>query len=193
MTVPQDGLPVVAFDSAETWEAWLAEHHADSGGLWLKIAKKAAPERTVTYGEALDVALCYGWIDGQKRPYDDRFWLQRFTPRTPRSKWSKLNRDRVAALAAAGRMAPAGKDEVERARADGRWEAAYDSQSTIEVPDDFRLALDANPAAREFFETLRGTSRYAFLYRIHDAKRPETRARRIGEYVAMLARGEKLR
>jgi uncharacterized protein YdeI (YjbR/CyaY-like superfamily) len=182
----KDDLPVIAFESSEAWEAWLA-HHQDEPGVWLKIAKKASGIPTVTHPEALDVALCFGWIDGQRLPLDADWFLQRFTPRRARSKWSKINRERVAALVAGGRMQPRGLAEVERAKADGRWDAAYDAPSQATVPDDLQRALDANPAARDFFATLRGANRYAILYRIQDAKRPETRARRIESFVAMLA------
>jgi uncharacterized protein YdeI (YjbR/CyaY-like superfamily) len=187
-----DDLPVLPFASPADWEAWLEENHAEAPGIWIKIAKKATGIETVTHLEALDVALCFGWIDGQRRRLDDKWFLQRFTPRRPRSRWSQVNRDNVARLTAAGRMRPAGLREVERAQADGRWAAAYASQSKIEVPEDLQAALDANPAAAEFFATLKGSNRYAVLYRIHDAKRPETRARRIDKFVAMLARGETL-
>ena len=182
-------LSTLSFPSATAWEAWLAEQDMTSRGVWLKIAKKGSGVETVSYSDALDVALCYGWIDGQKAAFDDVHWLQRFTPRRPRSKWSKLNVDRVAALERAGRMRPAGVREVERAKADGRWAAAYDGQARAEVPDDLRRALAANPAARDFFATLTGARRYAILYRIQDAKRPETRARRIATFVARLAEG----
>lgn len=182
----------VAFASAKEWSAWLAKNHAKSAGVWLKIAKKGAETESVSYSDALDRALCYGWIDGQKRAFDDRHWLQRFSPRTPRSKWSKLNRDRVARLTEAGMMKPAGQAEVERARADGRWDAAYDGQSTATVPDDLRRALKQHPDAAKFFATLDSQNRYAILYRIQDAKKPETRARRIEKFVAMLNAQERI-
>jgi len=184
--------PVLGFASAADWEAWLAENGAVSAGLWLKIGKRGASEPSVTYDEALDVALCHGWIDGQKDTFDEAHWLQRFTPRRPGSKWSRRNRDKATELIARGRMQSAGLREVEAARADGRWDAAYASSSTAEVPDDLQLALDANPAACDFFATLDRANRYAILYRIQDAKRPETRARRIATFVAMLAEGKKL-
>lgn len=185
-------LPIVAFPSRQAWGAWLAAHHEASAGVWLKIARKGSGIDTVSYGEALEVALCYGWIDGQKARFDDAHWLQRFTPRRPGSKWSKVNRDKATELMRQGAMKPAGLREVERAKADGRWNAAYESQSTATVPDDFQQALDANPVAREFFATLDSANRYAILYRIQDAKRPETRARRIAQYVTMLNEGKKL-
>jgi uncharacterized protein YdeI (YjbR/CyaY-like superfamily) len=185
-------LPILPFASREAWEAWLEEEHAASDGLWLKIAKKGSGIETVTFVEALDVALCYGWIDSQRAGFDGRYFLQRFTPRKPRSKWSQVNREKVARLTEAGRMRPAGLREVERAKADGRWDAAYEPQSTATVPEDLRLELERNEGARGFFETLNSTNRYAILHRIQDAKKPETRARRIAQYVAMLAEGKKL-
>ncbi|WP_436776367.1 YdeI/OmpD-associated family protein [Yinghuangia sp. YIM S09857] len=187
-----EDLETVAFESAEAFEGWLGENHAVSPGVWVKLRKKGHGIVALDYAQALEVALCYGWIDGQKATFDDRWWLQRFTPRTPRSKWSKVNRDKVAALIEQGRMRPAGQAEVDRAKADGRWEAAYDGAKTAAVPDDLVAALAADPAAAEFFETLDRQNRYAILYRIQDAKRAETRARRIEKYVAMLANGEKL-
>jgi uncharacterized protein YdeI (YjbR/CyaY-like superfamily) len=190
--MPSDPLPVMSFESTDAWDAWLAAHHADSPGLWLKIAKKGAAGRTISYSEALDVALCHGWIDGQKGRYDDDYWLQRFTPRKPSSKWSKINTERVAALTASGRMRPAGLREVERAQADGRWEQAYESQSRVTVPEDLARALAANERAREFFATLDSANRYAILYRIGAAKKPETRAKRIDTYVAMLSEHKKI-
>ena len=185
-------LPVIPFSSQEAWEDWLEENHATSDGLWLKIAKKGAGLETVSYAEALEAALCYGWIDGQKASFDDRYWLQRFTPRRPRSKWSKVNRKKATELIEEGRMKPAGLREVERAKADGRWDAAYDAQSTATVPDDLLRELEKNDAAREFFATLDSRNRYAILYQIQDAKRPETRTRRIEKYVAMLTEQRKL-
>jgi uncharacterized protein YdeI (YjbR/CyaY-like superfamily) len=190
--MPPDPLPVMSFESTDAWDAWLAAHHADSPGLWLKIAKKGAAGATISYSDALDVALCHGWIDGQKGRYDDDYWLQRFSPRKPASKWSKINTERVAALTASGRMRPAGLREVERAQADGRWEQAYESQSRIAVPEDLARALAANERAREFFATLDSANRYAILYRISAAKKPETRAKRIDTYVAMLSEHKKI-
>ena len=191
MTAKPD-LPTIPFASREAWEAWLEERHATSDGLWLKIARKGSGIESVTFAEALDVALCYGWIDSQRSGLDGRFYLQRFTPRKPRSKWSQVNREKVARLTEAGRMRPAGLREVERAKADGRWDAAYEPPSTATVPEDLRLALEKNDRAREFFETLNSTNRYAILHTIQDAKKPETRARRIAKYLAMLAEGKKL-
>ncbi len=191
MTVKPE-LPIIPFASREAWEAWLEEQHAVSQGVWLKIAKKGSGIESVTFAEALDVVLCYGWIDSQADKFDGDYWLQRFTPRKPRSKWSQVNREKVTKLTEAGRMKPAGLREVERAKADGRWDAAYEPQSAATVPDDLRLELEKNEGAREFFEALNSTNRYAILYRIQDAKKPETRARRIAKYVEMLAERKKL-
>jgi uncharacterized protein YdeI (YjbR/CyaY-like superfamily) len=184
---------ILPFASAADWEKWLDAHHADTpDGLWLKIAKQASGIATVTYAEALDVALCYGWIDGQKGSIDEVWWLQRFSPRRARSRWSKVNTEKVAELIAQGRMRPPGLAEIEAAKADGRWERAYAGVATAQVPDDLQAALDANPAAAAFFATLNSQNRFAVLYRIQDAKRPQTRAARIEKFVDMLARGEKL-
>jgi len=185
-------LAILPFSSPLDWEKWLSEHHPTSKGLWLKIAKKDAGIATVTYAEALDVALCYGWIDGQKGALDDTFWLQKFTPRGARSTWSKVNRAKALALIESGRMKPAGLAAVEQAQRDGRWERAYDSQSTASVPEDLQTELDKNPEAAAFFATLNSVNRYAVLYRVQEAKKPETRARRIEKLVAMLNRREKL-
>ena len=185
-------MPTLQFDDASAWEQWLDAQHATSNGVWLRLAKKGASATTVTRPEALDVALCYGWIDGQAKSLGAEFWLQKFTPRRARSMWSKINVQKVADLEAAGRMRPAGRAEVDRAKADGRWDAAYASPKTITVPDDLEAALSANPAAKAFFATLTGNTRYAILFRIQDAKRPETRARRIATFVDMLNRGETL-
>jgi uncharacterized protein YdeI (YjbR/CyaY-like superfamily) len=184
--------PRVRFATATEWAEWLAEFHADSPGIWLEIGKARSAVRTVSYAAALDVALCFGWIDGQKRSVDDTTWLQRFTPRGPRSRWSKVNREKANALIAAGRMHQAGLEEVERAKRDGRWEAAYDSPRTATVPPDLSAALDADPAARAFFATLDSRNRYSILHRVQAARRPETRARLIDKYVAMLHNGERL-
>jgi uncharacterized protein YdeI (YjbR/CyaY-like superfamily) len=184
--------PVLTFESPAAWEEWLAGEHGSQAGVWIKIAKKATGIPTVTHGEALDIALCYGWIDGQRKSFDDQWFLQRFTPRRARSNWSKVNRGKVDQLIAEGRMQPAGLAEIERAKADGRWDAAYDAQSTATVPDDLQRELDANPAAAAFFATLNSQNRYAILHRIQDAKRPETRVRRIAKFVAMLNEGTKI-
>jgi uncharacterized protein YdeI (YjbR/CyaY-like superfamily) len=190
VAVPDD-LPIVAFPSAAEWEEWLEANHADSRGVWVRIAKRDSGLDSVRYPEVLDVALCFGWIDGQRRAGDERTFLQRMTPRGPRSRWSRINRDRADELAGAGRMRPAGRARTEEARADGRWDAAYQPQSRATVPEDLQRALDANPAAREAFAGLDSRNRYAILYRVQDAKRPETRARRIAQFVAMLAEGRK--
>jgi uncharacterized protein YdeI (YjbR/CyaY-like superfamily) len=190
--MPPDPLPVMTFESTDAWDAWLAAHHAGSPGLWLKIAKKGSAGRTISYSDALDVALCHGWIDGQKGRHDDEYWLQRFTPRKPAGNWSKINTERVAVLIASGRMRPAGLREVERAQADGRWEQAYESQSRVTVPEDLARALAANERARAFFATLDSANRYAILYRIGTAKRPETRAKRIDTFVTMLSEHKKI-
>ncbi|MFF4962574.1 YdeI/OmpD-associated family protein [Streptomyces sp. NPDC001222] len=187
-----EDLEIVAFASAEAFEEWLGERHASSAGVWLKIRKKTPGVAALDYAQALDVALCFGWIDGQKKKFDDEYWLQRFSPRTRASRWSKINRDKAAALIEQGRMRPAGLAEVERARADGRWDAAYDGARTASVPEDLARALAADPAAADFFATLDSRNRYAVLYRVQDAKKPETRVRRIEKYVAMLAEGKKI-
>lgn len=185
-------LPELACADAAAWHAWLDREHGSAPGVWLRIAKDAAGVASVRYPEALEVALCYGWIDGVKRRIDEGFWVQKFTPRTARSIWSKVNRDKVQALIAAGRMRPAGLKEIERAKADGRWDAAYDSASKSTVPPDLQAALDASPAAQAFFATLNSQNRYAILFRTQTAKKPETRARRIAQFVQMLERGELL-
>lgn len=193
MTKPVAAEPEpLRFATPRAFEAWLQKNHASSDGAWLLIAKAGAAERTVTYPEAVEIALCHGWIDGQKKGLDEHHWVQRFTPRRARSLWSKANREKAEALIAAGRMQPSGIAEVERAKTDGRWEAAYDGARTAVVPPDLQAALDARPEARAFFGRLDGTNRYAVLWRIQTAKRPETRARRIEVLVDMLARGEKI-
>jgi uncharacterized protein YdeI (YjbR/CyaY-like superfamily) len=182
----------LAFADQAAWRAWLAEHHASSDGVWIKFAKKASGIPTVVYAEAVEESLIHGWIDGQVKRVDDDFYMQRFTPRRAQSRWSKINCAKAEKLIAEGRMHPAGLAEVERAKADGRWARAYDSPTTATVPDDLRAALDAEPAAAKLFEDLDGNNRYAILHRIQEAKRPETRAKRIAQFVAMLARGETL-
>ncbi|WP_030056097.1 MULTISPECIES: YdeI/OmpD-associated family protein [Streptomyces] len=191
MTAKQD-LPVIAFPDQAAFEKWLEAEPEGSVGLWLKIAKKESGIPTVSYAEALDAALCFGWIDGQKDKFDDEFWLQRFTPRKARSKWSKVNCGRAEELITAGVMRPAGLAQIEAAKADGRWDAAYAPQKTAAVPEDLQAALDAVPAAAEFFATLDSKNRYAVLYRVGDAKKPETRRARIEKFVAMLAEGKKI-
>jgi len=187
-----DGLPQIAFAGDADWEAWLDEHHADADGVWVKIAKKGTGIDSVRYPEVLETALCFGWIDGRREGLDDTWFLQRFTPRTARSRWSRINRDKAERLIAEGRMRRRGLAETEAAKADGRWAAAYEGQRAIEVPDDLRRELDARPEAAAFFATLSSQNRYAILYRLQDAKRPETRARRLAKFVAMLEAGETL-
>ncbi|UVO51392.1 YdeI/OmpD-associated family protein [Sphingomonas sp. SUN019] len=190
MTEERDGLPIRAFVDAANWEAWLAQQPRDSVGVWLKLAKSGNPEFSVTKPQAIDGALIHGWIDGQLNPYDALWWLIRFTPRKPRSKWSEKNRTRAIELIADGRIAAAGLREIDAAKADGRWDAAYAPQSTAAVPDDLAAALAATPGARAFFDALDGTNRYAILHRTADAKRPETRATRIAKFATMCAAGE---
>jgi uncharacterized protein YdeI (YjbR/CyaY-like superfamily) len=183
---------IIEFASAAAFEEWLAAHHSTCPGIWLKLRKKGRGVDGLDYAQALDVALCYGWIDGQKDKFDDSCWLQRFTPRAPRSRWSKVNREKVTALIEQGRMRAPGMAEVERARADGRWDAAYAGPKTATVPEDLAVALAASPAAAEFFATLDSQNRYSILYRVQDAKKPETRARRIQKFVEMLAQHQKI-
>jgi uncharacterized protein YdeI (YjbR/CyaY-like superfamily) len=179
------------FASADAWDAWLAEHHDSKlEGIWLRIAKRGSGVETVRYPEVLDAALSYGWIDGQRLSHDETYFLQRFLPRRPRSRWSQVNRERAESLVATGRMKPSGLAEVQRAKADGRWAAAYAPQSRATVPDDFQAELDRRPGAAEFFATLSSQNRYAILHRLEAAKRPETRAKRLATFVAMLERGE---
>ncbi|MFJ5559405.1 YdeI family protein [Streptomyces sp. NPDC093250] len=184
--------PVGEFETQGAWEAWLEEHHGETEGLWLRIPRKGSGIPGIDYATALESALCYGWIDGHKKGLDDTHWLQRFTPRRPRSRWSAVNRRKALDLIERGRMRPPGLREVERAQADGRWEAAYGSQSKATVPDDLRAALDAAPGARDFFNTLDSRNRYAILHRIEEAKRSATRAARIEKYVTMLGEGKKI-
>ena len=188
----KDGKPILTLASEAAWEAWLDAEHATSDGVWLKFGKKGSGVETVVYAEALDVALCYGWIDSQVARLDERFYLQKFTPRRARSKWSHINREKIEALTKQGRMKPAGLEQVELAKADGRWEAAYASPANVQMPDDLQAALDASPKAAEFWDGLNKSNRFAILYQLHDAKKPETRARRLEKFVAMLERGEKL-
>jgi uncharacterized protein YdeI (YjbR/CyaY-like superfamily) len=187
-----DNLPIISFATQQDWEAWLKEHHTHTKGLWLKIAKKETGIPSVSYAEALEAALCYGWIDGQKASFDDQYWLLKFSPRSPKSMWSQVNCDKATALLASDRMQPAGRRQVELAKADGRWEAAYQSQSKITIPDDFQRELDNNQQAKEFFQTLNSVNRYAILLRIHTAKKPETRFARIRKFIDMLANKQKL-
>jgi uncharacterized protein YdeI (YjbR/CyaY-like superfamily) len=182
--------PVRLFAIQADWAAWLENKHRHSQGLWLRLAKKGSGLQSVTYGEALEVALCYGWIDGQKRGDSDQAWLQRFVPRSANSIWSKINRDKAVALIASGRMNAAGLEAVEAAKKAGRWDAAYDSPKAAKVPEDFEAAMDASPRAKKFFQSLDGANRYAVLFRIQTVKKAETRARKIREFVEMLERNE---
>jgi uncharacterized protein YdeI (YjbR/CyaY-like superfamily) len=187
---PDDVLEL--FATAADFERWLRKHHAKASCIWVKYAKKKSGIPSINWDQAVDVALCYGWIDGQAKGLDDTYSLQRFTPRGPRSRWSKLNRERVARLIEEGRMQPAGLAEVERAKADGRWDAAYDSPATAQVPEDLAKALAKSAKAKKFFDALNASNRYAILHRLQAAKKPETRARRLEKFVAMLKNGEKL-
>jgi uncharacterized protein YdeI (YjbR/CyaY-like superfamily) len=191
MTKPSE-LSVLPFESKKKWADWLVRQHDKSAGVWLKLGKKDSGIPSVTYEEALDIALCYGWIDGQKKGFDEKYWLQKFTPRGPKSIWSKINTEKVEKLIANGEMKPAGLKAVEAAKQDGRWAAAYSSQKNISVPEDFQSALDKNRKAKAFFATLNSVNRYAILFRIQTAKKAETRTRRIQQFVEMLERGEKV-
>lgn len=190
METERAGLPIVAFDDAAAWEAWLAAQPREHKGLWLKLAKAGNSASTLAKAQAIDGALIHGWIDGQLNPYDDAWWLIRFTPRKPRGKWSEKNRARAIELTAEGRIAAGGQAEIDAAKADGRWDAAYAPQSTAAVPDDLAVALAAAPGARAFFDRLDAANRYAILYRVGDAKKPGTRAARIAKFAAMCAAGE---
>ncbi|QIK79056.1 hypothetical protein G7077_09285 [Sphingomonas piscis] len=190
MTEERAGLPIIAFEDLAALERWLEAQPADSRGMWLKLAKNGSGIASVSKAEAIDAALCHGWIDGQLDKYDDAWWLIRFTPRRARSKWSQVNVKRAGQLIAEGRMRPRGMAQVEAAKADGRWDAAYAPASKAEVPPDLRAALDDNPKAAAFFATLSGANRYAILYRIGAVKTAEARARNVAKFVAMLERGE---
>ena len=186
------GLPILLFPDPAALEQWLERQPRDHPGLWLKLAKKGSGVASASQKEAVEAGLCFGWIDGLMNPYDERFYLIRFTPRRPRSKWSQINVEKAGALIEAGRMRPAGLAEIEAAKADGRWADAYPPHSRAEPPPQFQAALDASPKAASFFATLKGANRYALIYRVLDAKKPETRAKRIADFVAMLERGETL-
>ena len=185
-------LPILLFNDQPAFEAWLKDHQPDEKGVWIKLAKKGSGITSIDYDDALESALCYGWIDSQAASFDEKFYLQKFTPRTPKSKWSKLNTEKAEALIASGRMQPSGYHQVELAKADGRWEAAYDPQTQITIPDDFQAALDENQKAKEFFSTLNAINRYAILHRIQVTRKPETRAARIKKFIDMLAANEKI-
>jgi uncharacterized protein YdeI (YjbR/CyaY-like superfamily) len=186
----KSGLPILGFASGDAWRDWLAAQPRTSKGLWLKLAKKDSGIASVSKQEAIDGALCHGWIDGQLDKFDDRYWLTRFTPRKPKSKWSEVNRTRAISLIEQGLMRPAGLKEIDDAKADGRWNAAYAPQRTVDIPVDLQRALDAVPRAKRLFEALDSANRYAILYRVQTAKTPEKRAMHIEKHVAMLARGE---
>jgi uncharacterized protein YdeI (YjbR/CyaY-like superfamily) len=190
MSIDKPADPPTLFRSAKAFDTWLKRHHATSPGLWLKIAKRRADIASVTYPEAVEIALCWGWIDSQKKGLDEQYFLQRFTPRRARSVWSKVNVEKVAVLIQAGRMQAAGLAQIEAAKADGRWAQAYDGARTSVVPEDLIAALDAVPQAKAFFSTINAANRYAVLWRIQTAVKAETRARRIAQHVEMLARGE---
>ena len=185
-------LPILPFASKKKWADWLAKQHDKSAGVWLKLAKKDSGIASVTYDEALDVALCYGWIDGQKNGFDEQYWLQKFTPRGAKSIWSKINTMKAEKLIASGEMRHAGLKAIELAKQDGRWDAAYESQKNISIPDDFQSVLDKNKKAKAFFATLNSVNRYAILFRIHNAKKAETRVKRIQQFIEMLEKKEKI-
>jgi uncharacterized protein YdeI (YjbR/CyaY-like superfamily) len=185
-------LPILPFASQSKWAEWLAKQHDKSTGVWLKLSKKDSGIASVTYAEALDIALCYGWIDGQKGSFDEKYFLQKFTPRGSKSIWSKINTEKVERLITTGQMKPAGLKAVEAAKADGRWAKAYDSQKNMSIPEDFQAKLDKNKKARDFFATLNSVNRYAILFRIHAAKKEETRAKRIQQFIEMLEKNEKI-
>ena len=182
--------PIRAFKDAEAFDAWLAKNQSAATGIWIRLAKKGSGIKSITYPEAVEIALCHGWIDSQMRPESETAYLQRFTPRRPTSVWSKINRERALALIASGRMRPGGFAEIERAKQDGRWDAAYDSARTATVPEDFQRELEAHPRAKAFFETVSGANRYAILWRLQTAKKAETRAKRMRSFVEMLEKGE---
>lgn len=184
--------PIHSFSTQAEWAAWLEKNHRKASGLWLRLAKKESRRQSTTYGEALEIALCYGWIDGQKRPENEKAWLQRFVPRTPKSIWSKINREKANKLIASGQMKAAGLEAIEAAKKDGRWDAAYDSPKAAVVPEDLQVALDGNPVAQAFFTSLDRANRYAILFRIQTVKKAETRARKIRQFVEMLEKGERI-
>jgi uncharacterized protein YdeI (YjbR/CyaY-like superfamily) len=185
-------LPVEPFERQQDWARWLKENHSTSPGVWLQLAKKGTDIKSVLYEQAVETALCFGWIDGQKEAHSEQYWLQKFTPRSDKSVWSKINKAKALALIKAGKMKPAGLNEIERAKRDGRWDAAYDSSGKSVVPSDFQSALDGNARARDFFGTLDSRNRYAVVFRIQTAKTAETRAKRMSQFVQMLERHEKI-
>ena len=183
-------IPIRSFKDAKAWESWLAKNQGDTNGVWIRLAKKKSGAKSITYPEALEIALCYGWIDAQKRGESETAWLQRFMPRAKKSIWSKINTEKALALIASGRMTPAGLDEVVRAKQDGRWEAAYEPASTAQVPADFEALLNKSPRAQKFFKTISATNRYAILWRLQTAKKAETRVKRMRTFIEMLEKGE---
>src|SRR5688572_19654840 len=187
----KDNLPILFFKTAKEWEKWIAKNFASSKGVWLRFYKKASGIPSVSYPEAVEVSLCYGWIDGQANKYDENSYLQRFTPRRPKSIWAKKNIERVTRLIAAGKMKPAGLKEIEAAKADGRWKMAYDSPETMEIPDDFLKALSKNPKAKKFFGTLNKTNIYSITGRLQTAKKPVTREKRMKSILEMLSKNQK--
>jgi uncharacterized protein YdeI (YjbR/CyaY-like superfamily) len=189
--MPTDNLPIISFETPAEWAQWLAANHAESSGVWLRMFKKGTGISSINYAEALDEALCYGWIDGQKNKYDERSWLQRFTPRRAKSIWSKINTGHVERLVKAGKMQAAGMKEIEAAKRDGRWQKAYDSHKNMTLPEDFLNELEKDPPAKTFFETLNKTNLYAIAFRLQTAKKPETREKRMKQILEMLAKGEK--
>ena len=189
---PAPELDILLFETPADWARWLEKHHAASSGLWVRLAKKDSGVQSTTYAETLDVALCYGWIDSHKKTHDETSWLQKFTPRGPKSIWSKVNTEKVKQLIENGQMRPAGLKAIEAAQKDGRWDAAYESQSKAIVPDDLQAELDQNAKAKAFFETLNSVNRYAILFRVQTAKKAETRAKRIKQFIEMLEKGEKI-
>lgn len=186
-------LPVLLFTSQDDWRAWLDTHHTQPTGIWMKFAKKASGKSSISYDQAIEEALCYGWIDGIVNAYNDDYWLQKFVARKPKSVWSKINVAKVEALIKSGKMQPAGLATVETAKQNGNWDNAYAGSSTMTIPEDFQAALDKNPKAKAFYQTLNKTNTYAFCWQVHTAKRPETRKARIEKFITMLNNGEKLR
>lgn len=189
--VGKDGLPVVLFETMETWGAWL-EQYAGTTGIWVRLAKKSSGVKSIDYFQALEVALCYGWIDGIKKTWDDVSWIQRFTPRKPASKWSKINKEKVLKLIEDGKMKPSGLAVIEISKKKGTWDNAYESQKNTKIPDDLQAELDKNPEAAEFFSSLKSVNRYAIIYRLQTARTPEIRAGRLASFIEMLNKKEKI-
>ena len=185
-------LPVLLFDDQSTWHNWLEENHKQTHGIWLKLAKKSSGKSSISYEDALEEAICYGWIDGQKQTYNNEYWLQKFSSRGSKSVWSKVNVAKAEMLIKSGKMQTSGLKTVNSAKKDGRWKAAYDSARTSTIPEDFQFALNSNPKAKQFFDTLNRANVYAFCWRVQTAKKPETRQARIEKFIEMLSKGEKL-